>query len=92
MLIENTTFRLLPGVDEAAFLAADARVQVELMLTQPALIRRTTARGEGSTWLVVVLWDGDPEDGAMRGPETAAMLALIDSSSLRVERYTALEG
>lgn len=92
MLIENITFRLLAEADEAAFLAADARVQAELMLTQPALIRRTAARGDGGEWLVVALWGSEPGPARMQGPEMQAMLALVDSASVQVKRYTALEG
>jgi hypothetical protein len=55
MVVDVVTFTLAEGVDEAAFLAADRRVQTELVPNQPGFLRRTTARRDGR-WLVVTLW------------------------------------
>jgi heme-degrading monooxygenase HmoA len=54
-IVAITTFRLVDGADESAFLAADRRVQTELVPNQPGFMRRTTAR-RGDEWLVVTLW------------------------------------
>ena len=52
MIIEHRTFRLAAGSDEAAFLAADRRVQTEVVPFQHGFIRRTTARNDDGRWLV----------------------------------------
>jgi heme-degrading monooxygenase HmoA len=60
MFIEIQTFRLPPDTTDDAFLAEDARIQVDLMLNAPGFIRRTTARGEDGEWLVLTFW-GTPD-------------------------------
>jgi heme-degrading monooxygenase HmoA len=55
VIVENTTFRLAPGVGDDSFLALDKRIQTELVPNQPGFLRRTTARRDGE-WLVVTLW------------------------------------
>ncbi len=54
-VVAVTTFRLVEGADESAFLQADRRVQTELVPNQPGFMRRTTAH-RGHDWLVVTLW------------------------------------
>ena len=55
-VIEITRFRLAPGTDEAAFLAADRKVQEDFAYQQPGMLRRTTARGNDGGWIVIDLW------------------------------------
>jgi heme-degrading monooxygenase HmoA len=91
-VIATLTFRLVAGADEAAFLSADARLQVEVYYGQPGLLRRTTARGGDGEWLVVTLWRSadDAATGAERArdhPLTAEFLAHLDATSMRVGRY-----
>jgi hypothetical protein len=95
-VIEIVRFRLAPGGDEAALLAADRRVQEEFAYQQPGLLRRTTARGEDGSWIVILLWrssaDADAADARGERDELAqASLALMDSSSISVERYQELD-
>jgi hypothetical protein len=87
VLVELTTFRLAPGVDEAAFLAADAEVQAELS-PEPGFVRRTTARGEDGAWLVLAMWwtAGHADDAPPPVPAD-----LVDAASLHRERYTTLD-
>jgi hypothetical protein len=85
--VEVTTFRLADGVDEAAFLAADARAQTDVYYQHPGVVRRTTARGEDGEWLVTVLW-GSPDDVA---PPTPDLDALVDPASVRTARYRTLD-
>ena len=85
-------FRLAPGTDEAAFLAADKRVQEDFAYQQPGLLRRTTARGPGGDWIVIDLWrsaaDADACDARWaHDPVTQAFMALLDRSTVTVERY-----
>jgi hypothetical protein len=94
-MIEITTFRLLPGADEAGFLAADRDVQTGFAYQQPGLIRRTTARGAEGEWVVIELWrsDADADAAAIRradDPRSAAVSSVIEPSSVRLARFTEL--
>jgi hypothetical protein len=91
-VIEILRFRLPPGADEAAFLAADRRVQDEFASRQPGLLSRTTARGKDGSWIVIDLWrsaaDADACDARWeRDPVPQAFMALLDRSTVTVERY-----
>jgi hypothetical protein len=96
-VIELTTFRLRDGVDEAAFVAADAAAQTGFFYQQPGLVRRTTARG-ADDWLVVTWWgsaeDADAATRALDDPSTnAAALAYLDClREPTVRRYQPLAG
>jgi hypothetical protein len=94
-VIEIMSFRLPPGADEAAFLAADRRVQEEFANHQPGLLRRTTARGQDGGWIVIDLWrsaaDADACDARWEAdPVTQQFMALLDRSSVTTERYEQL--
>ena len=97
-VIETTTFRLVDGADEAAFLAADRRVQTEFAYQQPGIIRRTTGRGgthAGDRWLVLTLWasEAHAETSAALGEESTtvrSLLSFVDADSVEVCRYADL--
>ena len=94
-MIEIMRFRLPPDGDEAAFLAADRRLQEEFVYQQPGLLRRTVARGEDGGWIMIALWrssaDADACEARAEHDElTRAFWALLDRSSLSVERYQEL--
>ncbi len=91
-----TRFRLAAGVADAEALAADRRVQTDFAYRQPGLVRRTTARGDDGTWLVIEQWRaaGDADQAARHRTGDVAvseLVALVDPSSIRVERYTTLD-
>lgn len=94
--MELTTFRLREGVDETAFLAADAAVQA-FHHRQPGLLRRTTARDISSgEWLVLVLWASWPHaDAALRAGRADEAVqsfdAMIDPASISVRRFDTLD-
>jgi hypothetical protein len=95
-VIEIMRFRLPPDGDEAAFLAADRRLQEEFIYQQPGLLRRTTARGEDGGWVMIALWrssaDADAcEARAERDELPRGFWAMLDSSSIAVERYQELD-
>jgi hypothetical protein len=92
MIIEHRTFRLAAGAGEAAFLAADERVQTEVAPFQHGFIRRTTARGTDGRWLVETLWYDDrcADGAAAGGAAVEGFDALVDPGSVHVERWTAL--
>jgi len=88
-------FRLLPGGDEAVFLEADQRLQEEFAYQQPGLLRRTTARGQDGTWIVIDLWRSATDADACAArwdTDTVAQefMALVDRPSVTVERYEPL--
>jgi hypothetical protein len=96
MLIETVTFRLAPGSDEAAFLAADRRVQTEFTYQQPGLVRRTTARGADDDWIVVIMWQtaADADIAAERArdhPAAAEFASSLDESTVQRRRYETLD-
>jgi len=95
-VMETMTFRLSAVADEAAFRAADERVQTEVAYRQPGIMRRTTARCEGGGWIVVSLWHtADEADAAAvrieADPAGVALSAIIDRGSLVTTRYTTLD-
>ena len=57
MLIVTATFTLVPGSDEAEFRRADARFQEDFAYQLKGHLRRTTARSEDGTWLVISWFD-----------------------------------
>ncbi|MFP3902395.1 MAG: hypothetical protein ACLFXM_16180 [Acidimicrobiia bacterium] len=98
-VIETMTFRLVAGADEAAFLAADKRLQSEFAYQQPGLLRRTTARGLGDRageWIVVDLWGSadDAEAAADRwddDPTARELMSFVDAATVEVRRYADLD-
>lgn len=96
MIIEILRFQLSRGADEAAFLAADRRVQTEFAYQQPGMLRRTTAKGPDGTWVVVDLWrsaaDADRCDALWgEDPVTDEFRGLIEPHSVRTERFETLD-
>jgi heme-degrading monooxygenase HmoA len=94
-VVEITTFRLAPGVDDDAFLRADRRVQTQLVPNQPGFMRRTTAR-EGSAWVVVVLWASRDaasafDDVARAHPAQAEFQHHLDRASVEAHRFDTLD-
>lgn len=94
-VIEIMRFRLPPGADEAAFLAADRQVQEEFASRQPGLLRRTTARGQDGGWIVIDLWRSAADAAACdvrweHDPVTQGFMAQLDRSSVTTERFQEL--
>ena len=104
MLVEITTFRLVAGAagaagaDEAAFLAADKRLQTEFIPNHPGFVRRTTARsaaGDGG-WATITLWgsaeQADASAALAAGDAVVAEFnGFVDSASVVVHRYETLD-
>lgn len=96
-MINVLTFRLRDGVDEADFIAADARLQVEFANLQPGMLRRTTARGDDGEWGVFTIWASKEAAEAVAASSAdnevvAAFLSLIDRDTLVARQYVELEG
>ncbi len=96
-MFEIIEFLLKRAADEAAFIEADSRVQMEFFYQQPGLVRRTTSRGEDGQWAVITLW-GSPKDSETCAKNSAgdeayeAFMSFIEPSSIEVKRYFGLEG
>lgn len=95
-MIEIMTFRLAAGVDVDAFRAADRSVQTDFAYRQPGLLRRTTARADDGSWIVIDLWRSSSDADATTArwgddPVTAAFMSLVDGDSVRTERYATLD-
>jgi len=95
VIVETCTFTLVPGTADADFLAADRRVQTELVPNQPGFLRRTTAHRDGR-WLVVTLWATEEDaarfaDVAARHPLAAAFERYVTPDSTRADRYDTLD-
>jgi hypothetical protein len=95
-VIEILQFRLVPGADEAAFLAADRSVQTEFAYQQPGLLRRTTARGDDGEWIVIDVWRSDADaaaadEGWEQDPATRRFMSFVDRDSVRSKRYATLD-
>jgi hypothetical protein len=96
VIVEIATFRLSATVEERAFLEADEQVQQAFFPYRDGAVRRTTARGQDGTWLVLTMW-GSLENAvsadAASGSDDAcrAFAAMIDTDSMRVERYETLD-
>ena len=86
-MIENRTFRLVAGADEAAFIAADARFQTDVAYQQPGIARRTLAKAEDGEWLVVTHW------WTLEQAEAAPVMTdLVDLDTVVVRRSEELPG
>jgi len=89
------TFRLGAGVDEAAFLAVDKRLQTDFAYQQPGLLRRTTARSADGQWIVIDLWasPADADACARRwesDPTATEFMSFVDRATVSVVRYELL--
>jgi hypothetical protein len=92
-VIETMTFRLRSGVDDAEFLRIDKRLQSEFAYQQPGLVRRTTACGDGGTWIVIDVWAtaGDADAMSARWDTdalAAEFMSHVDADTVEVRRYT----
>lgn len=95
VVIEILAFRLAPGTDEDAFVAADSRVQTEFAYRQPGLLRRTTARADDGGWVVIDLWrswaDAEACEAVWGNDDvTAGFMTLVDPDTVTARRYRTL--
>jgi len=85
-IAEIVTFRLLPGTDEARFLA-DARATNQPVAMQPGFLRRSLSRDETGLWTDYIEWTDAASAKAaaravMRLPEFAPFAAAIDPDGM----------
>lgn len=96
-MIELLVFSLVEGADEAAFLAADRRVQTEFAYHQPGLLRRTTARGKNDSWAVIDIWASEEAADECNGRwetdgRAQEFMAFVDPATVRTARFYELGG
>jgi hypothetical protein len=96
VIIELMAFSLKGGADEAAFIAADKRLQAEFAYQQPGMMRRTTARSDNN-WIVLDLWDTEEHAEACSqkwdgDPIAAEFMSFVDGATVRSKRYEDLGG
>ena len=92
VVIELMQFRLLAGISDDEFLAADNRLQIEFAYQQPGMLRRTTAHDEHGEWLVIDHWRSaaDADSCAERWDHDAIaqnFMKLVDRASVRGQRF-----
>ncbi len=90
--LEFVTFRLLPGTDDDAFLAA-ARATEALVRRQPGFVSRRLSRGADGTWTDTVEWRSLAEarqaaQAVMADAAFAPFMARIDSASAAMRHET----
>lgn len=84
--VEMVQFRLKPGVDAAAFLAAATDTQAALTRL-PGFLMRELLQSEDGLWVDVVHWRSKAEALAAAAafatiPEAAAFGAMIDETAM----------
>jgi hypothetical protein len=89
-------FRLAPATSEAEFRVADKAVQERLAYQHPGLVRRTTARNDQGSWVVIDVWRSAEDCDAYVGrgnaePVLGAFMALVDPNTVVRERYETLD-
>ncbi len=80
---------------ETAFLQADRTLQEEFAYRQPGLLRRTTARAEDGTWIVIDVWRSTEDADACarrwdHDPVAQHFMSFIERATLSTERFTPL--
>lgn len=95
-VLEVETFTLAAGIDALAFRALDEQMQEWCYVNRPGLARRTTARAEDGTYVVITLFDEASQAVSTYYKNTdadavvAAWSAAITESSRSVAVYLLL--
>jgi antibiotic biosynthesis monooxygenase (ABM) superfamily enzyme len=84
--VEIVQFRLKPGTDEGAFLAAAADTQAAIARL-PGFLTRELLRGGDGLWVDVVHWRSEAEALAAAEafpsmPEVVSFVAMIDETAM----------
>ena len=93
-ILEVETFTLNPGVEALAFRALDEAMQEWCYLNRPGLARRTTARNDDDTYVVITLF-GDASQSVAdyytsNDAVVTAWSASINESSRAIATYSLL--
>ena len=93
-VLEVETFTLTPGTDSVAFRALDEQMQEWCYVNRSGLARRTTARNDDGTYVVITLFGDASQADATYYTNTnqvvSAWSAAITESSRNVAVYSLL--
>lgn len=93
-VLEVETFSLVAGTDQQAFRALDEAMQEWCYLNRPGLARRTTARADDNTYVVITLFEtaeqSQPKYYTAAHPVVVAWSAAIAESSRKTTVYSLL--
>jgi hypothetical protein len=99
VIVVFTTFKLKPGADREAFLAADKHMQEEVFHQMKTFIRRTVAyNAEHDEWIAVLFFWDNGEDLEMHSdafashPLVQATSEFVDADSIVGRSYTDIGG
>lgn len=99
MIVVTQTFKLLPGADREAYLAADKAMQEGVFHQMKTFIRRTVAFNEDlGEWLIVSFFWDDENDLEMHAPSFAAHPLVqacgefVDPATVAGRSYTDIGG
>ena len=93
-VLEVERFTLNPGVEALAFRALDEAMQEWCYLNRPGLARRTTARGDDNTYVVITLFETAEQSQSKyytaADPVVVGWSAAITESSRNTTVYSLL--
>jgi hypothetical protein len=93
-VLEVETFSLVAGTDQQDFRALDEAMQEWCYLNRPGLARRTTARADDNTYVVITLFEtaeqSQPKYYTAAHPVVVAWSAAIAESSRKTTVYSLL--
>ena len=93
-VLEVETFTLVAGIDALAFRALDEQIQEWCYVNRPGLARRTTARGDNGSYVVITLFGEAAQAISTYYKNTDAVVtawsAAITESSRNVAVYSLL--
>ena len=89
-VLEVETFTLASGVDAVAFRALDEQMQEWCYVNRPGLARRTTAKADDGTYVVITLFGEASQSDSSYYKNTDAVVAAWSSAITESSRSVAV--
>lgn len=89
-ILEVETFTLNPGIDAVTFRALDGQMQEWCYLNRPGLARRTTARNDTGSYVVITLFGDATQADATYYRSTDTVVAQWSASIVESSRTVAV--
>ena len=89
-VLEIETFSLVPGTDALAFRALDEQMQEWCYLNRAGLARRTTARNDNGSYVVITLFGDATQADATYYRSTDTVVAQWSASIVESSRSVAV--
>lgn len=89
-ILEVETFTLNPGIDAVTFRALDEQMQEWCYLNRPGLARRTTARNDNGSYVVITLFGDATQADATYYRSTDTVVAQWSASIVESSRTVAV--